>query len=138
MTEPRTTERRRTRPRFRYPERRTGFDRRVSTGVIGWYRNHPRAIATVLVGVVLLNLADYLLTLRALDRGATEANPFMAVLFDIHPAAAGFVKTMLGLGVVLTIWQMRRYRRILEVSLVALAGFTLVLAYQFSLVLSGA
>ena len=90
------------------------------------------------MGVVLLNLADYLLTLRALDRGASEVNPVMAVLFDVGPAAAGSVKLLLGFGVVLVMWQMRRYRRILAVSLVALGGFSAVLVYQLTLVAGGA
>jgi hypothetical protein len=134
MIEQRITERRTTRTRLRYPERRTGFDRRASDGSLAWYRDRPHIVAAVLTVVLLLNLADYLLTLRALDRGATEVNPIMAVLFDIGPAVAGSVKLLLALGVVLTIWHMRRYRRILEVSLAALAGFTLVLAYQLALV----
>ena len=92
----------------------------------------------VLVAVAALNLADFLLTIRALERGASEVNPVMAALFDVDPAVAGAVKLLLGLGVVLVIWQMRNYRRILEVSLVALAGFSLVLAYQLALVVSGA
>ena len=134
MIEQRTAERRNARNRFWYPERRTGFDRRSPSDALAWYRNRPRTIALVLTGVVLLNIADYLLTLRALDRGATEANPFMAVLFEMSPALAGVVKLTLVLGVVTVIWHMRRYRRMLEVSLLALTGFTLVLAYQLALV----
>ena len=137
MTEQRAAERRVTGARFRYPERRTGFDRRLSGGAIAWYRDHPSTVAMVLVAVAALNLADFLLTIRALERGASEVNPVMAALFDVDPAVAGAVKLLLGLGVVLVIWQMRNYRRILEVSLVALAGFSLVLAYQLALVVSG-
>lgn len=136
MIEQRTADRRNAPARFRYPERRTGFDRRSQGGVLAWYRNRPHTIAAVLAGVVLLNLADYLLTVRALNRGATEANPFMAVLFDLSPTLAGVVKLALVLGVVAVIWRMRHFRRILGVSLVALAGFTLVLAYHLTLVAS--
>ncbi len=138
MGDRRTLERRTRRAAFRLPERRTGFDRRVGGGVVVWYRDHPGAIAIALAGVLVLNVADLLLTLRALDRGAREANPVMALLFEIGPAAAGTTKLVLALGVVLVIWHMRRYRRILQVSLVALGGFGLVLAYQLSLVFSGA
>lgn len=134
MIEQRTAERRNARNRFRYPERRTGFDRRSSAGALDWYRNRPRTIAAVLAAIILLNLADYLLTVRALNLGAVEANPIMASLFEVSPAVAGSVKLVIVLGVAAIIWQMRRYRRILEVSLVALAGFTLVLAYQLALV----
>ncbi|NNF88167.1 MAG: hypothetical protein HKO63_07470 [Acidimicrobiia bacterium] len=136
MIEQRAADRRNASARFRYPERRTGFDRRAPGGVLAWYRNRPHTIAAVLAGVVLLNLADYLLTVRALNRGATEANPIMAVLFDLSPTLAGVVKLALVLGVVAVIWRMRHFRRILGVSLVALAGFTLVLAYHLTLVAS--
>jgi hypothetical protein len=138
MTEQRAAERRATGARFRYPDRRTGFDRRMPGGAIAWYRDHPSVVARVLVAMAALNLADFLLTVRALERGASEVNPVMAVLFDVDPAVAGAVKLLLGLGVVFAIWQMRHYRRILEVSLVALVGFSLVLAYQLVLVASGA
>ncbi len=138
MTERRATERRTSRTWFRYPERRTGFDRRGVPGVIAWYRDHPRAIAATLVTVMLLNLGDLLLTIRALGRGASEINPIMAALFDSSPALASAVKLLVGAGVVLVIWRMRRYRRILEVSLVALAGFGAVLAYQVAFVVNGA
>lgn len=138
MSERRASERRTSRAMFRVPDRRTGFDRRASGGVITWYRDHPGAIVATLVGVMVLNLSDLLLTLRALERGAREANPVMAALFNIGPAVAGTAKLLIGLGVVFIIWRMRRYRRILEVSLVALAGFAAVLAYQLTLVVSGA
>ncbi|NNC92374.1 MAG: hypothetical protein HKN80_07745 [Acidimicrobiia bacterium] len=138
MTEQRTAERRVAAARFRYPERRTGFDRRAPSGAIAWYRDHPPVLALALAAVIALNVADYLFTVRALDRGAIEVNPLMATLFDIDPALAGAVKVLLGIGVVLVIWQMRRYRRMLEVSLLAVAGFSLVFAYQLALVASGA
>lgn len=136
MTDRRAADRRTGRGAFRIRERRTGFDRRDMSGVVAWYRNHPGVIAAALVGIVVLNLSDLLLTLRALENGAREANPIMAALFDIDPTVAGSVKLLLGLGVVLVIWRMRRYRRILEVSLVALAAFSLVFAYQLALVVS--
>ena len=137
MTEQRAAERRVAGARLRLPERRTGFDRRSSGGAIAWYRDHPSAVALALVTIAVLNLADFLLTVRALDRGATEVNPVMAALFDVNPTVAGTVKLLLGSAVVFVIWQMRRYRRILEVSLAALAGFSLVLGYQLVLVASG-
>ena len=136
MIEQRTADRRATGNGFHFPDQRAGFDRRRPNGAVGWYRDRPHLIAAVLVTVVLLNIADYLLTVRALDRGASEANPIMAALFEVSPAVAGSVKLTLVLVVVAVIWNMRRYRRILEVSLVALAGFSLVLAYQLTLVAS--
>ena len=134
MTEQRRAERRAPRTRFRYPERRTGFDRRAPGGVLTWYRDHPPVVALALAAVIALNAADFLFTVRALDRGAVEVNPLMAALFEINPTLAGAAKVILGVGVVLVIWQMRRYRRILQVSLIALAGLSVVLVYQLALV----
>ncbi len=133
-----TTERRwidrRARVRFRFPERRTGFDRRSPRRVLTWYRDRPRFIAAVLGVVFALNILDLLLTNRALALGAVEANPIMAALFEVSPALAASLKLLVTGGVVAVIWNMRRYRRILEVSLIALVGFGALVAYQlFSL-----
>ena len=133
-----TTERRwidrRARVRFRLPERRTGFDRRSPRRVLTWYRDRPRFIAAVLGVVFALNILDLLLTNRALALGAVEANPIMAALFEVSPALAASLKLLVTGGVVAVIWNMRRYRRILEVSLIALVGFGALVAYQlFSL-----
>jgi hypothetical protein len=83
-----------------------------------------------------LNLADYLLTLQALDRGAREVNPIMAALFEHDPSLALAFKLATAAAVVVIIWQLRRYRRILGVSLVAVGGFGLLVGYQLALVLA--
>ena len=44
MIERRGTDRRHARTRFRFPERRTGFDRRASDGRIAWYRDRPHIV----------------------------------------------------------------------------------------------
>ena len=137
MTDRRAGDRRTSRVALRLPERRTGFDRRERNGVVTWYRDHPPLIAVALVAVLLLNLSDWLLTLRALEQGAREANPVMAALLEHSTALAGGTKLALGLVVVTVIWQLRRYRRILQVSLVALAGFSALVVYQLTLVASG-
>ncbi|MGI9647731.1 MAG: DUF5658 family protein [Acidimicrobiia bacterium] len=131
-------DRRTARVAFRFPERRTGFDRRAYAGVVTRYRDRPGLIAAALTGIVLLNLADFALTLRALDLGAREANPVMAGLLELSPGLAGTVKIVVAVGVSAVIWQLRRYRRILEVSLLALAGFTMLVTYQITMLLSAA
>jgi len=120
---------------FRIPDRRSGFDRRARKGIVSWYRDRPALIGAALAALVLFNVADLVLTLRALELGAREANPVMATLFEFNPTVAGAIKLLLAFGVVALIWQMRRYRRILEVSLLAVAGFMLLIAYQVGLVL---
>jgi hypothetical protein len=134
-----TGDRRRRRLAMRYPERRTGFDRRAPHGpgvrrfytrMLLAYRRSPVLLASVLGGFVALNALDMLLTWRALQLGAIEANPIMAGLLGFDPGLAAAFKLTVGAGVALVIWRMRRYRRVLETSLVLLAGFSLLLAYH--------
>ena len=122
-----------------YPERRTGFDRRTAAAsdarvaylrLLHRYRARSAVVALVLGLVVALSLADLLLTLGALERGATEANPVMARLFDAGPEVAGVVKMGIILAVVAGIWAARRYRRALEASLILLAGFLVLMLYH--------
>ena len=136
MTAERRTgpERRRRGLALRIPDRRTGFDRRSPGGLLAWYRDHPTLVAASLVAIVLFNLADYLLTVEALERGAREVNPIMAALFERDPHMALVFKLATASGVVLVLWRLRRYRRMLGVSLVALGGFGMLVAYQIALV----
>lgn len=132
IAERRPTNRRSTRAQFRYPEHRTGFDRR-SSGRVSWYRDRPVLIAAVLGIFVLLNLLDLALTIEVLGRGGTEANPIMSALFEADPVLAAAVKLVLMGGVAGVIWALRRYRRILQLSLVAVAGFGALVTYQLAL-----
>lgn len=138
MTDDRRSEsdRRTSRIAVRLPDRRSGFDRRADRGILTWYRNRPAVIGVVLAAIVVFNGADYFLTVVALDRGAHEANPIMKALFDHHYAAAGIFKLGTASVVVGIIWRLRRYRRILGVSLIAAGGFGVLLVYQVSLVLA--
>ena len=130
------TDRRRKRLGLRFPDRRTGFDRRARAGVLSWYHDRPSLIATALAAILALNVADYFLTLQALSRGAREANPIMATLFNQDPILAGVFKLATASAVVFIIWQFRRYRRILGVSLLAIGGFGVLVVYQLTLVLT--
>ena len=132
---------------FRFPDRRLGFVRRQTQGTqvrtayhrtLAAYRSQPRALAAVLVTVAVLNVADLALTLRALQLGAVELNPIMAALLGTDPMLASVFKLAIGFGVVGAMWAMRRYRRVLEGSLLLLGGFTLLIAYSLTmLVISG-
>ena len=133
---------RRVKRRFRYPERRHGFDRRKTHAgpaaaayhrMLAAYRRNPRVLALVLIIVATLNVADLVLTLRAVDLGAVEVNPIMAALIDADRALAAVFKVSIGLAVVAVIWAMRRYRRILEMSLVLFGGFMLLFVYSLSI-----
>ncbi len=118
---------------LRYPEQRTGFDRRATScyqSALTAYRREPGAIAAVLGLILALNAADLILTVRALGRGTGEANPLMAWLFDQHTVLAAIFKLAVGLAVTAVIWRLRRYRRVLELSIVLTALFGLVLSYH--------
>jgi hypothetical protein len=122
-----------------YPERRYGFERRRPprgtwrARYHAWleqYRHDHDTIAAALLVFVLLNLADLLLTVRALSMGAVEGNPVMAYLFAVDPTLAALFKVVVGAGIALAIWSARRYRRMLETSLVIVAVMTVVLLYH--------
>ena len=133
---------RRRRLVFRYPERRTGFDRRAHGPVgrrvadrllLGLDRSSV-ALAAVLVLINVLNLTDLVLTLRLMGSGAQEANPVMMGLFGIGPVTA-FVVKVAALGLVtFAIWKMRKYRSILALSLVALGAFVVLVGYELILI----
>ena len=131
-TERRWTDRRSKSTHFYFPERRTGFDRRLG-GPLTWYRDRPAAIAIVLAVVGVLNILDLSLTDVILSRGGAEANPIMSALLEADPVLAALVKLGLTAAVISVIWWMRRYRYILAVSLVALAAYSGLVVYQVSL-----
>ncbi len=132
-------DRRVTRLSLRFPDRRLGFARREGREnrlrvsydrVLAAYRSKPHAIAMVLLAVAVLNIADLALTLRALELGATELNPIMAALLDVDPLLAALFKATIVIGVVAIMWAMRRYRQVLEASLLLLGGFASLVLYS--------
>jgi hypothetical protein len=122
-----------------FPERRYGFERRRPPhGTwraryhiwLEQYRHDHDTIAVALLVFVVLNLADLLLTIRALSQGAVEGNPIMAYLFAVDPTLAALFKVVVGAGIALVVWSARRYRRMLETSLAIVAVMTAVLLYH--------
>lgn len=123
-----------------FPERRTGFDRRTSTGWRGGYqaalrsyRDNPTTFLLVLATIIVFNFIDYQLTVRVLEVGGVELNPVMARLFDLSPVTAAAVK-LGAVGVVaVVLLSLRRYRRTLEASLVLLVGYSALMFYHAGL-----
>jgi hypothetical protein len=131
------TDRRVGRVSFRYPERRSGFDRRVPDGGAGLrvrmldaYRARPRLVAAVLACIVIANAADLAFTFAALNLGASELNPVMAGLIGIDPLVAAGFKLAVTVAVTGGIWALRRYRRVLEASLVVLGTMAGLMLYH--------
>lgn len=132
----RGADRRQRRRLFVLQERRTGFDRRISSSrgsverVLLTLRDHPPVLAGLLIAANILNLLDFLMTHRALQSGVGEANPVMNGLFSVSPWAAGVFKlTVVGLSS-LAIWRFRRYRRLLVASMFLVAAYSAVILFQ--------
>ena len=128
-------DRRRTGSSFRYPERRTGFDRRAMASswwmrMLDAYRRRPALIASSVGLIAVLSVADLLLTWRLLDLGATEVNPVMASLYDGGLAGAAILKGVVTAAVAAGIVVLRRYRRVLELSIVLVAGLAVLVGYE--------
>jgi hypothetical protein len=120
---------------FRYPERRTGFDRRALAAspwmrALHAYRSHPSLVMWCAAAIAALSVVDLLLTWRFIGMGATELNPVMAGLFDSGLAGAAAVKVSITAVVVAGIVAMRRYRRVLEFSLVLVAALVVLVGYE--------
>ena len=121
-------------------ERRSGFDRRASVsngavaagfdGLLRGLRDSPASLRVLLVTANVLNLADFLFTLNALARGATEANPVMRSLLDVDPLFAGIFKFLAVFAVTLLVWRCRRFRTALQAAVLIVGVFTLVFAYH--------
>jgi hypothetical protein len=130
------TDRRGRRVSLRYPERRSGFDRRAPEGgavrlgyerLLGGLRRRPRAVAAVLAAILVANVADLGATFVAVRMGAEELNPVMARLMGVDPLLASAFKLLVAVGVASSMWALRRYRKVLELSLLVLllmAGLT--------------
>ena len=77
-----------------------------------------------------LGLADVLLTSRLISFGAAELNPVMAGLLAGGPGTALLLKILVMAPVAAAVWWLRRYRRILEFSLIVVVVFAALIAYQ--------
>lgn len=125
----RTAERRQRRLSLVLPERRSGFDRR-NQAAVRVLRDNPSLLLGVLVALNALNVLDWSFTRYEMSAGAIEGNPVMAALFGFDSAAAGVFKVTLMLVVSFVIWRGRRYRRVLELAVIAAMMYAALLAYH--------
>jgi hypothetical protein len=128
----RTGDRRIGQSSLHYPERRSGFDRRLPGGLLHTLRGRPQFLLTLLVGLNVLSAADWALTSRALTHGALEANIVMSSLIAFDPLAAAAFKAACVLAVTTTIWLARRYRLILATAVGAIGVYGALMLYQFA------
>ncbi len=135
----RLQDRRIERKPLHFPERRSGFERRLieRPGFRGmWdaslvkYRDNRTGFLLVLATIIVFNYVDYLLTIRVLQAGGSELNPIMAHLFELSPTVAATAKLGTVGAAALILLVLGRYRRTLEVSLVLLVTFTALMFYH--------
>jgi len=129
--EQRADQRRQRTISLRWPERRTGFDRREDV-TVEVLRDNPTVLLFALTILNLLSILDWRLTVLELSMGATEANPIMAAFFAFDPTTAGLFKVALMLTVSLIIWRGRRYRRVLEMAVLAMMVYTALIVYHIA------
>jgi hypothetical protein len=131
-SEQRATERRVHVTPLRYPELRTGFDRRRRSPVLEFLRDNQRVLIAMLVALNLLSLADWALTVNALTVGASEGNVVLAALMQQNMLLAGVFKFSVMLGVSLLVWRARSYRLVLATLVGALGLYLAVIVYHVS------
>jgi hypothetical protein len=88
------------------------------------------------IGVMAMSAADAFLTLRLLERGAVEANPFMRLLIDTDVQWFVSVKlTLTGLGLMLLVYTSRilLFRRIRVGALITgfFCGYACLICYEY-------
>lgn len=132
MVERRQDDRRSGATSLRWPERRTGFDRRRSYPVAGTLQD-PTWLLVVLASIIVLGMADWALTWRALDGlYAWESNPFMRSAFEAGPMHALALKAASLTVVSAGIWWLRRYRSILLTAAGAAALHVVLVGYHLA------
>jgi hypothetical protein len=83
------------------PRRRAGRRGQEGCLISDWHEPHLLALA---LGILLLSVADALLTLTLLVHGAHEANPFLDWVLVHHPEKFAIVKMALtGFGVIVMV-----------------------------------
>lgn len=125
-----------------YPERRTGFDRRISQKLLTrylqfialWLRDSG-VLPLILLSINLLSVADLAMTLHLFGYGAIEGNPVLAWLFTLDPVIAGAVKLALILTITAILWRTRRYKTVLLLAIAVFAIFLAVITYEVYLLI---
>lgn len=112
--------------------RRRGGRRTHETPLIDWHEPHLMFLA---VTILLLSVADAFLTLTLIARGATEANPLLAVVLAHYPRAFAAVKmTFTGVGVTFLVVMSRvRVFRLIRISAImnwCLLAYVALIGYE--------
>jgi hypothetical protein len=117
--------------RYRFIDRRHGFDRRKRYPVLGTMRDHAWIVVFTIVLINVLSFIDGYFTAAELGLGiAREGNPVLAAAHEQGPLIAIAVKFGAMAVASTVIWHGRRRRSILALALVAVAIFGGLVAYH--------
>lgn len=117
--------------RYRFIDRRHGFDRRKRYPVFGTMRDHGWIVVFTILLINVLSFIDGYFTAVELGLGiAREGNPVLAAATREGPLVAIAVKFGAMAVVSTVIWHGRHRRSILVLSLVAVALFGGLVAYH--------
>jgi len=99
---------------------------------LDWHGAHLLAVS---IGILILSVADALLTVTLLSRGAVEVNPIMALLVHSNVGAFAALKmAMTGFSVVLMVCLAHyRFMRVVRVELVLyviLVAYVILIGYE--------
>lgn len=129
--ERRIAQRRRQR-RYRFIERRNGFDRRKRYPVLGTMRDHAWIVVLVILIINALSFIDGYFTAAELGLGiAREGNPILAGAADTYGPLVAIAVKFGAMAVVSTVvWHGRKRRSMLALSLLAAMVFAALVAYH--------
>ncbi len=130
VSERRDTERRSRLSRTHWPEQRTGFDRRREYVITSHLRERASLVIVMAIALNLLNLLDLAFTTAGFSVGVTEANPVMRGAFELGWLPAAAFKISMMIVVTAIIWFGRKYRRVLQVGIVAVGVYAALIVYH--------
>lgn len=127
---------------FRFFDQREGFDRRKThqkssnpfthfiSKEITRLRKNQDSLAVILLVFNFLNISDYIFTTRALAAGLIEINPVMNSLLATNPVLALAFKLISGFVVSCLIWNFRKNRKMIALSLSIFFCYTILNFYH--------
>lgn len=129
--ERRVAERRRHR-RYRFIERRHGFDRRKRYPVLGTMRDHAWIVVCTILLINALSFLDGYFTAAELGLGiAREGNPLLAAADRQGPLVAIAAKFGAMAVISTTVWLGRRRRSVLALALMAVVLFAALVLFHY-------
>ena len=114
------------------PRRRSHRRDQEGHSPIDWHEPHLLFLSIM---ILLLSVTDAFLTLTLLARGATEANPFLALVLERYPEVFALVKMALtGAGIIVLVALARaRIFRVIRISMIihwCMLGYLVLILYE--------